>query len=194
MDRTGEVTLLLHQAHAGDDGALDRLFPMIYDELHRMAHRHLQREYSARTLRTTDLVHEAYLKLVAPERLDFDSRAHFFGASARAMRQILIDYARQRKTAKRGGGAQKVSLDNEPLHLNGPELSVDACADSLLELDMALERLAQLNERLSQIVEYRFFGGLTAEETATVMNLSVRTVKRDWRKARAWLYQALHVE
>ena len=185
MTPPGDITLLLQQANQGDRSALDRLFPLIYDELHEMAHRQMRGEHGARTIGTTALVHEAYLKLAGGKRLPAASRAHFFGASARAMRQILVDYARRRTAAKRGGEAEQVNLEDQ-------ELTVDACAESLIDLDAALTRLAALSARLSQVIECRFFGGLSVEETAEVLQSSPRTVKREWRKARAWLYQELH--
>jgi len=187
MSRPGDITLLLQQASQGDRAALDRLFPLIYDELHRMAHRQMQGEHGERTIGTTALVHEAYLKLAGGSNLPAASRGHFFGASARAMRQILVDYARRRKATKRGGDVERV-------HLEDQEVSVDSCADSLLDLEAALTRLAALSERLSRVIECRFFGGLSVEETAEVLQSSPRTVKREWRKARAWLYQELHGE
>lgn len=185
MDRPGDITLLLQQANEGDRAALDRLFPLIYDELHRMAHRQMQGEHGARTIGTTALVHEAYLKLAGAKDLPGASRAHFFGASARAMRQILVDYARRRTAAKRGGDMERVRLEEQ-------EVAIDACAESLLDLDAALTRLAVLSQRLSRVIECRFFGGLSVEETAEVLQSSPRTVKREWRKARAWLYEELH--
>ena len=185
MSPPGDVTLLLQQANEGDRTAFDRLFPLVYDELHRMAHRQMQGEAGARTLGTTALVHEAYLKLAGGKDLPAASRAHFFGASARAMRQILVDYARRRTAAKRWGEVERVRLEEQ-------EVAVDACAEGLLDLDAALTRLAALSERLSRVIECRFFGGLSVEETAEVLQSSPRTVKREWRKARAWLYQELH--
>ena len=177
-----EVTQLLLAAQDGTPEVLDRLMPLVYDELRWMAHRQLRSHRAS--LSTTALVHEAYLKLVGRDELPASSRRHFFGAAANAMRQILIDAARKRQALKRGGDAEHVDLDAE-------RLAVDASADELIALDEALTRLQALDARLAQIVEYRFFGGLTVEETATLMDLSPRTIKRDWRKARAWLYQAL---
>ncbi len=185
MSEPGEITLLLHLANQGDRTALDRLFPLVYDQLHRLAHRQIQGEQAPRTIGTTALVHEAYIKLAGGEDLPGESRAHFFGASARAMRQILVDYARRRMATKRGGEVELVRLEDV-------ELPVDACAESLIDLDAALTRLAALSERLSRVIECRYFGGLSVEETAEVLQSSPRTVMRDWRKARAWLYQELH--
>jgi len=185
MTPPGDLTILLQQANEGDRTALDRLFPLVYDELHRMAHRQMQGEAGARTLGTTALVHEAYLKLAGGKDLPASSRAHFFGASARAMRQVLVDYARRRTSAKRWGELERVRLEDQ-------EIAVDACAESLLDLDAALTRLAALSDRLSRVIECRYFGGLSVEETAEVMGSSPRTVKREWRKARAWLHQQLH--
>jgi RNA polymerase sigma factor (TIGR02999 family) len=185
MSPSGEVTLLLQLASQGDRGALDRLYPLVYDELHRMAHRHIRGEHGARSIGTTALVHEVYLKFAGGSRLPAASRAHFFGASARAMRQILVDMARRRTAARRGGKVEHVRLEDQ-------ELAVDACAEDLLDLNAALVRLAAVSDRLSRVIECRFFGGLSVEETAEVMQCTPQTVKRDWRKARAWLYQDLY--
>ncbi len=179
-----DVTGLLKAANDGDEGALERLVPMVYDELKWLAHRHLRKESSPRTLSTTALVHEAYVKLVSGPRLPDGSRHHFYGAASRAMRQVLVDEARRRAAAKRGGGAQRAELNAEDL----PAIELN---DDLVRLDDALERLAEADSRLARIVECRFFGGLTVDETAGVVQASSRTVKRDWRTARAWLYREL---
>jgi len=178
----GPVTQLLHRLHDGEDGAFDRLFPLVYDEL-RVAARHaLGREMSPRPLQPTELVHEAYLKLVGPLDVTWQSRAHFLAVAARAMRQILVDQARQRHAGKRGGGAQHVTLDDG-------SAVVDADTAELLALDDALSKL---EPRLRSVVEFRFFGGLTERETAEVLGVTERTVQRDWARARAWLHKEIY--
>ena len=178
------ITDVLLQASGGDPTAIDRLFPLVYDELRRIAHRALQRERSDHTLGTTGVVHEAYLKMVDQTRVGWRDRAHFFAVAALAMRRILVDYARRHRRAKRGGGARAVTLDEGMV-------SLDERAENLVALDEALTRLGELNPRLSRIVECRFFGGLTEEEIAEALGVTTRTVKRDWAKARGWLYQEL---
>jgi RNA polymerase sigma factor (TIGR02999 family) len=178
------ITDLLIQASGGDAAAIDRLLPVVYDQLHRIAHRALQGERSGHTLGTTGVVHEAYLKLVDQTRVGWRDRAHFFAVAALAMRRILVDYARRHRRAKRGGGASVVTLDEGVV-------SLDERAENLVALDEALTRLSELNPRLSRVVECRFFGGLTEEEIAEALGVTTRTVKRDWAKARGWLYQEL---
>jgi RNA polymerase sigma-70 factor, ECF subfamily len=178
------ITDLLLQASGGDSAAIDRLFPLVYEGLRRAAHRALRREDPHHTLGTTGLVHEAYLKLIDQTRVGWRDRAHFFAVAALAMRRILIDYARRHQRAKRGGGARPVTLDEGVV-------SLDERAENLLALDEALTRLSELNPRLSRIVECRFFGGLTEDEIAEALGVTVRTVRRDWAKARGWLYQEL---
>jgi RNA polymerase sigma factor (TIGR02999 family) len=178
------ITDLLLQASGGDAAAIDRLLPVVYDQLHRIAHRALQGERSGHTLGTTGLVHEAYLKLVDQTRVGWRDRAHFFAVAALAMRRILVDYARRHRRAKRGGGASVVTLDEGVV-------SLDERAENLVALDEALTRLSELNPRLSRVVECRFFGGLTEEEIAEALGVTTRTVKRDWAEARGWLYQEL---
>jgi len=184
VDDGRDVTALLLEMRAGDRDALDRVFPIIYGELHRIAHSQLIRERDGHTLSPTALVHEAYFKLVDVTRVEWRDRTHFLSMAARAMRRILIDYARQHGRLRRGGDRQRVTLD-EGL------IAAERQADTLLALDLALEQLGQLNERLAQLVECRFFGGLTEEDTAAVLGVSVRTVRRDWVKARGWLERAL---
>jgi RNA polymerase sigma factor (TIGR02999 family) len=179
-----QITRLLQELRDGDASALDRLLPLVYDQLRRIAHRQLRQPGAAHTLNTTALVHEAYLKLIGQAGVDPENRAHFFAIAARAMRQILIDQARKHGTLKRGGSWKRVPLDDRVIAL-------EEQADLLLALDDALARLAALNERLSRIVECRFFGGLTEPETAAALALSERTVRRDWLKARLWLYGEL---
>ena len=177
----GEVTRLLHAAVEGDRDALDRLVPLVYDDLHRLAHRQLNREGGGHTLQTTGLVHEAYMKL-AGGKVSAASRSHFLAIAARAMRQVLVDYARRRKAEKRGSGVAAVTL-------NDGEQGVDVSPDDLLVLDEVLE---QLEPRQRQVVELRFFGGMEEKDIAEALGISERTVRRDWVKARAWLYKALY--
>jgi RNA polymerase sigma-70 factor, ECF subfamily len=178
------ATTVLDTAAPGDEITLDRLVPLIYDELRELAHRQLARERGDLTLQTTALVHEAYLKLADDTKVTRRGRAYFFAAAARTMRQVLVDRARHRKAAKRGGGAKIVTLGEE-------DASVDAYAAELLDLNDALERLGERSPRQVSVVEYRFFAGMSVEETAEVLGVSTRTVEADWAMARAWLYQAL---
>lgn len=179
-----DVTALLQDLR-GDDRLVDAILPLVYDELRAIAHRQLRREWSAPTLSTTALVHEAYVRLVDQTCVGWEDRAHFYAVAARAMRRILIDRARRRSALKRGGSARPLSLDEA-------QVAVDEQADLLLSIDDALTRLGALRERLAQVVEMRFFGGMTEEETAEALGLSVRTVRRDWVTARAWLYKELY--
>lgn len=178
------ITQLLIDLRDTPQDLMERLFPMLYDELHRLAQLHLRRQRNQHTLNTTALIHEAYLRLIDQQRVDLQDRSHFLGVAARAMRFVVIDYARRRGAKKRGGGIQHKTLDKV-------DIAIDAQAADLLALDEALTRLAKLNERLSQVVEYRFFGGLSIEETAAALGVSERTVKRDWQKARLWLYREM---
>ncbi len=180
---TGEVTRLLGQLRGGDRDALDRLFPLVYQELRYAAERALRREAGGHTLQPTALVHEAYLKL-AGGPLESANRAHFLGIAARAMRQVLVDHARRRRAAKRGGGEAAMSLSEA-------DVAWSVRPDELLGLDEALDRLAQRNDRLRRVVELRFFGGLTEDEAAVALGVTTRTVQRDWAKARAWLHKEL---
>jgi RNA polymerase sigma factor (TIGR02999 family) len=181
---TQPVTQLLVEMRDGQSGAMDRLYPLVYEELRGIARRALRREQTGHTLATTGLVHEAYLRLVDQTRIEYRDRAHFFGIAARAMRQILVDYARRHRAAKRGGAQRVVTLDEGALALEDR-------ADTLLALDEALTDLEQVDARLGQIVQCRFFGGLTEDETAEVVGVTARTVRRDWLKAKGWLYQQL---
>jgi len=184
MPPDGDITGLLAAFRDGDRGALDRLFPIVYRELRERAHRQLAGRRSGDTLSTTALVHEAYLKLTGSAHQTYEDRIHFFAVASRAMRQILVDYARRHAAAKRGSGDRPLSLDPEAVP--GP-----ARSEELLELDEALAKLERLDERLGRVVELRFFGGLSVEEVGDAMGVSPRTVKRDWRKARAFLYQTI---
>lgn len=183
-----EITQLLRAWNEGDAAALERLTPLVYQELHRLAHRHLARERGDHGLQTSALVNEAYLRLVDAQQVDWQNRAHFFGVSARLMRQILVDLARQRDSQKRGGAVSIVGLANTPQE--GLDIAQMRSAE-LIALDDALKVLATLHQRQSQIVELRFFGGLSEAEIATVLNISERTVRSDWRVARAWLQREL---
>lgn len=185
MEKRQDITGLLIAWRQGDGGALERLFPLIYDELRRIAHRQLSRERAGHTLSTTALVNEAYLKLVDETRVAWVDRTHFLAVAARVMRHILVDYARRHRAAKRGGGGQRVDLDDAMI-------AATERAETLLALDEALTRLAKLDERMSRVVECRFFGGLTDEETGDALGVDARTVRRDWVKAKGWLYQELH--
>lgn len=175
-----DVTELLVAWRAGDDGAFEALVPMIYRELHRLASRYMQMERHNHTLQTTALVHEAYLHMVKQRDSEWQGRAHFFAASAQAMRHILVDMARSRGRLRRGGDAAKISLDEALVFT--PER-----ASELVALDDALSALANLDERKSRIVEMRYFAGLTIEETADVLKVSHATVEREWTRAKAWL-------
>jgi RNA polymerase sigma-70 factor (ECF subfamily) len=179
-----QITHLLLAWGEGDQTALEKLMPLVYEELRRVAARHMRRQGPGHTLQTTALVNEAYVRLIDSSQVRWQNRAHFFAVSAQMMRRILIDFARSRRYLKRGGGAQQVSLD-ETLAV-APERGSD-----LLELDEALTRLAALSERQAQIVELRYFGGLSEEEAAEALKISVRTVQRDWNLARLWLYREL---
>jgi len=181
--QSSEVSALLRAWSEGDETALARLTPMVYEELHRLAHRQMRREHSERTLQTTALVNEAYLRLVDARRIRWEDRAHFFAISAQIMRRILIDYAR-RNNLKRGAGFQHVSLGQADLQ------AVPGDPD-LIALDEALNALQQFDSRKAKVVELRFFGGLSVEETATVLKVSTITVIRDWNNAKAWLYREL---
>ncbi|HEX6669170.1 MAG TPA: sigma-70 family RNA polymerase sigma factor [Gemmatimonadales bacterium] len=179
------ITDLLLQIRGGDPEALNRLFPLVYAQLRLIAHRQLQAERPGHTLGTTGLVHETYLRLVDQTRVEWRDRGHFFALAARAMRRILVDYARRYRALRRGGGLQRVAFDED-------DTAIAERGETLLALDEALERLAAVNSRLSQVVECRYFGGLTDEETAEALGVTSRTVQRDWAKARGWLYLELH--
>ena len=179
-----EVTQLLHAWCRGEGAALDKLIPLVYDELHRLAHLHMRREKPGHILQTSALVHEAYLQLVDAARVQWQDRAHFFAISASLMRQILVHFARSRDSQKRGGQYRQVSLEESAI------MAPHGDAD-LLELDDALTALAEIDPRKAKVVELRFFGGLSLEETAEVLKSSVNIVWRDWDMAKSWLYREM---
>lgn len=177
-----DLTGLLQEWRQGDKAALDKLTPLVYDELRRIAHRYVQRERNGHTLQTTALVNEAYLRLAAQQKIEWQSRAHFFAVTAQVMRHILIDHARRRRYAKRGGNVQQVPLEDAAA-------MSEQRATELVVMDEALNELAKLDLRKARVVELRYFGGLSLEETAEVLEISPMTVRRDWRAAKAWLYK-----
>lgn len=184
MPHAADITAQLQAWTAGEAAARETLFPLVYDELRRIAHRQLRGEWHGHTLDTTALVHEAYLKLVDQTRAGFTDRAHFFAVAANAMRRILVDYARRYLADKRGAAPRRVTLTDDML-------VAEERADTLLAINDALDELSRIDERLSQVVECRFFGGLTEEETAEVLGVTARTVRRDWTKAKGWLHRTL---
>jgi RNA polymerase sigma factor (TIGR02999 family) len=187
QDRSGgEITVLLERMHAGDGAALERLLPLVYDELRATARRALRREQTGHTLHATELVHEAFFKLVgSADGVRWQGRAHFLAVASRAMRQVLVEHARRRLAEKRGGGAAHVTLGDAP---------AEHVADDgeLLALNDALDRLEASQPRLRALVEHRYFGGLSEREIAEVLGVSERTVQRDWARARAWLHKELY--
>ena len=179
-----EVTELLQRWKSGDDQALDRLTPLVYDQLHRLAHQYIRRERHGHTLQTSALVNEAYLRLVEHKAIDWQSRAHFFAVSAVVMRRVLVDYARQRKSEKRGGGLQQITFADDLM-------VTQQRAAELVALDEAIKALSELYPRHSKVVELRYFGGLNNKEASAVLQVSETTIERDWRYAKAWLYREL---
>ena len=184
QEQPREVTQLLLAWNDGDESALEKLLPLVYDELRRLAKRRMRLERPDHTLQTTALINEAYLRLVDVHTVHWQNRAHFFALSARLMRRILVDYARRRHYAKRGGGAQPISLDQSLPVAAGP-------SPDLVAVDEALHALAGVDARKAQVVELRFFGGLTVDEAAEVLKVSPETVRRDWKLAKAWLLREL---
>jgi RNA polymerase sigma-70 factor, ECF subfamily len=182
-----EVSQLLRAWREGDQSAMDRLMPMVYGELRRLAKSHMRRERADRTLQTTELIHEVYLRLIDANQLSLENRRHFFAVASRLMRQVLVDLARERNSRKRGAAAQQVSLDEAMVVSKQRD-------EGLLALDEALRSLAVFDARKSQVVELRFFGGLSVEETAEALSVSVETVHRDWRLAKSWLMRRLRGE
>jgi RNA polymerase sigma factor (TIGR02999 family) len=187
MPSSHDITALLVDWTRGDRHALDRLLPLVYDELRCIAARQLRRERSGHTLQPTELVHEAYLKLVDQRRVDWQNRAHFYGVASRVMRRLLVDHARRRNASKRGNGFELVTID-EVVNVPAPNHI------PVLVLDDVLARLEKIDERLAHLVEVRAFGGCTLEEAAEVLQVSKSTVKREWRTAKAWLSRELHKE
>ena len=177
-----DITHLLDKARSGDKSALDDLLPLVYNELRRIAENQLRSERGSHTLQATALVHEAYLRLIEQREVDWSNRLHFFSIAAEMMRRILVNYAIRRNARKRGDGATKIALDDAVNFASEQERDFD-----LIALDDALKNLAELDEKQARIVELRFFGGLTIEETARVLEVSDSTVKREWRMAKAWL-------
>lgn len=181
MPNSQQITQLLKEWSKGNQAVLDDLMPLVYDELRRQASRYLRNERQGHTLQTTALIHEAYLKLIGINQIEWQNRAHFFAIASTAMRRILVDYARERKREKRGGIAENLPL-TEALQISSNEKSVD-----LIALDEALNRLAKLDERQARVVELRYFSGLSNDETAEVLGVSNATVRNDWNLAKAWL-------
>ena len=186
-----DLTELLVEWGQGDKAALDRLTPLVYDEIRRIAHRYVQREREGQTLQTTALVNEAYLRLAGSANIAWQNRAHFYAVTAQVMRRILIDHARRRQYVKHGGEIERV-----PFEVAGSEVGLmsQPRASELLALDEALDELARLDPRKSRVVELRYFGGLSLEETAKVLEVSPMTVRRDWRAAKAWLFRRIKDE
>jgi RNA polymerase sigma factor (TIGR02999 family) len=185
MSGEGEITRLLVDWSGGNSAALDRLVPLVYDELHRLARSHLRRVGSDGVLQTTALVHEAYLRLVDQKRARFQTRAHFFAVAARVMRHVLIDYARGRRRAKRGGGRADVRLEDVAV-------ISDSRADELIAVNSALDTLTTVDPRKAKVFELRYFGGMSVDEAAIALQVSPATVARDWRMAKAWLRREMH--
>lgn len=184
MGSESDITQLLVQLKKGKSGIYDKIYPLVYDKLRQMAHRHVSKDRD-QTLSKTELVHEAYLKMIDQTQADYVDRNHFLAIASRCMRQILIDYARKKHALKRGGKKRDITYIDEIFSSNQQK------AIELLEIDEALNQLSELNERLSKVVEMRFFGGMTIEDTAKALDISESTVKRDWMKARGWLYKEL---
>ena len=186
-DRLHDVTQLLISWSNGDHAAIDELMPLVNQELHRLAHHYMRRENAGHTLQTTALVNEVYLKLIDQRSVHWKNRAHFFALSAQLMRRILVEHARNRRYAKRGGGARRISFD-EALVVSSEK------SGDLVALDEALSKLASIDSRKAKVVELRFFGGLSVEETAEALQVSAVTVMREWSMAKAWLYHSLNNE
>lgn len=180
-----EVTRLLCRLKSGENEVYDKLYPLIYEELRQLAYRHMRNQYSEHTLSKTELVHEVYLKMIDQTKIDFTDKGHFIGIASRCMRQILIDYARKKNADKRGGNQEALTYIDELFNESTTKVK------ELLDIDAALNELETLNERLAKVVEMRFFGNMTIEDTAEALSVSKSTVKRDWLKARGWLYKEL---
>lgn len=184
MADISEATLILLQARDGSQRAYNKLFPLVYDRLRNIANRHIKQDWNNDTYSKTDLVHEAYLQLIDIDKIDWQCRAHFYSIASRCMRRILIIHARKKKTERRGGNFEPVTYIDEIL-------AIEQQAGNLINLDDTLNELEELNPRLSEIVECRYFGGMTIKDTAEALNISESTVKRDWIKAKGWLYKEL---
>lgn len=184
---SNEITQYLQDWRNGNASALDEILPLVYDELRKIARRYRAKERGEHTLQTTEIINEAYLKLLNQKENDWQDRAHFFAVASRVMRNLLVDYARTKNYQKRGNGAEKVSLEDVALFTPEPD-------EQILALDEALNNLAKFDERKSKLVELRYFGGLSALETAEVLGVSEITVKREWLKAKAWLYNELSAQ
>jgi len=184
VNKSKNITQLLNEISSGNELAIEQVLPLVYDELRRISSKYLRDEYKKHTFQTTELVHEAYLRLIGEQEISWQSRAHFFGVAAKSMRQILVDYARKRNAKKRGSGSDKISLEDTPQISNESD-------EQILALDEALKKLESVEERSCKIVELRYFSGLTIEETAEVLHISPATVKRDWNFAKAWLYREI---
>lgn len=180
-----KVTQLLKRLKSGEDGVYDKLYPLIYEELRQLSYAQMSRQADDHTLSETELLHETYLKMIDQSQIDFKDKSHFMAIASRCMRQILIDYARKKHARKRGGKKKDVTYIDELFQEKNRK------AEELIEIDAALKELAKLNERLSKVVEMRFFGEMTIPETAEALGVSESTVKRDWMKARGWLYKEL---
>lgn len=185
MSSTSEVSHLLNKLKEGEDGVYDELYPLIYDKLKSIANMHMRRQYSSHTLSRTELVHETYLKIIDQDNIKVNDRNHFLAIASKCMRQILIDYARKKNAKKRGG------KENDLTYVEGIYSTFDEKAQELIDIDDALKKLSTLNERLSTVVEMRFFGEMNIQQTAEALEVSESTVKRDWLKARGWLYKEL---
>lgn len=184
-EKTDQITQLLIAWRNGEARALDELMPLVHRELKRIARNFMRRQHAGHTLQTTALVNEAFVRLVDSDKVNWQDRSHFFAISARLMRRVLVDAARRKNSAKRGGERVQVTLEEDARSAQADQVDV-------VEIDEALERLAKLNQRQCQIVELRYFGGLTEDEIAETLNISARTVRRDWNLARAWLYRELN--
>lgn len=180
-----EITQLLNDVSSGDKEAYNKLYPLVYEKLKRIAQQQLNKEYNSRTFSNTGLVHEAYEKLVDQDAVHYNGRTHFYAISARSMRQILVDYARKRTAQKRGGDNHKITLDEERLNL-------DSHAKTIIEIDYLMDELKSFDERMYHIVELRFFGGLSIDDAADNLGISPSTVNREWIKARGWFYKKIH--
>lgn len=184
MSEKGHITQLLIEARDGDKEALDTLYPYVYEQLKRIARRHLAREQAGHTLQKTALVHELYMKLIDQSEIDWQNRAHFYSIASRCMQQILVDYARKKKAEKRGGKKQGITLDED-------RLDVGQHAEEIIEVNDLIEKLNEFDSRKSKVVVMRFFGGMTIPEISEVLKVTTRTVDRDWAKAKLWLYNEL---